>query len=371
MSGWKSKQGKVRVLIADDSELARVVLHRLLSSDPEIEVVGMATRGDEVADMVERLAPDIVTMDLRMPGLDGLAATAEIMKRCPTPVIIVTSSGIVGRKDDVFASFKYGVVDVIQKPDAVGSSPAALTLIEKVKILSRVRVSGDVWSPGLRSKSLRPLVKPVWRDTRAIGVGASTGGPRALHRVLTGLPADLPMPVFVVQHMSEGFVPGFAEWLGVDLALDLRIAQDGDRPRPGQVLLAPGGANMLVDERFIVRLNKDPPETGILPSVDVLLLSLARTYGADALGVVLTGIGKDGAQGMAAMKAAGGVTLVQDERSCVVFGMPNAAIAVGAVDEVLSLDLIADRLLTLTGYEPKAEADRSAGSEPGVEPSGS
>lgn len=350
MSGVDSGRGKVRVLVADDSELARVVLRQVLGSDPGIEIVGMATSGTEVVDMVEELTPDIVTMDLRMPGLDGLSASAEIMRRCPTPVIIVTSSGIVERKEDIFAAFKYGVVDVIQKPDAAGDSPAARALIEKVKILSRVRVSGDVWSPGGRSQSLRPLAQPVWRNTKAIGVGASTGGPRALHRVLSGLPGDLPMPVFVVQHMSEGFVPGFADWLGADLKLRLRIAQDGDRPRPGQALLAPGGANMLVDSRGIVRLNKEMPATGLMPSVDVLFRSLAQVYRADTLGVVLTGIGKDGAEGMVAMKEAGGVTLVQDEATCVVFGMPSAAIAEGAVDEVLSLDLIADRLLSLTGY---------------------
>jgi len=350
----------VRVLVADDSELARVVLRQVLGSDPGITIVGMATSGHEVIDMVEELEPDIVTMDLRMPGLDGLSASAEIMRRCPTPVIIVTSSGIVERKEDIFAAFKYGVVDVIQKPDAAGDSPAARALVEKVKILSRVRVSGDVWTPGGRSQSLRPLAKPVWRDTKAIGVGASTGGPRALHRVLSGLPADLPIPVLVVQHMSEGFVPGFADWLRNDLELNLRVAQEGDRPRPGHVLLAPGGANMLVDGRGIVRLNKERPPTGLLPSVDVLFESLARAYGADTLGVVLTGIGRDGAQGMAAIKAAGGVTLAQDEASCVVFGMPSAAIAVGAVDEVLSLDLIAERLLTLTGYKPQVK-DRDHG----------
>ncbi|MBW2458677.1 MAG: chemotaxis-specific protein-glutamate methyltransferase CheB [Deltaproteobacteria bacterium] len=350
MSGVDSDRGKVRVLVADDSELARVVLRQVLGADPGIEIVGMATSGTEVVDMVEELTPDIVTMDLRMPGLDGLSASAEIMRRCPTPVIIVTSSGIVERKEDIFAAFKYGVVDVIQKPDAAGDSPAARALIEKVKILSRVRVSGDVWSPGGRSQSLRPLAKSVWRHTKAIGVGASTGGPRALHRVLSGLPGDLSIPVFVVQHMSEGFVPGFAEWLTADLNLRLRIAQDGDRPRPGHILLAPGGVNMLVDTRGIVRLNKERPTTGIMPSVDVLFLSLARVYRADTLGVVLTGIGKDGAEGMAAIKNAGGATLVQDEESCVVFGMPSAAIAEGAVDEVLSLDLIAGRLLSLTGY---------------------
>jgi two-component system, chemotaxis family, protein-glutamate methylesterase/glutaminase len=345
-----TKRAPVRVVVVDDSALAREVLRELLDGDPEIEVVGVAQDGKEAVTMAEQLRPDLITMDLRMPGTDGLAAAAEIMRRVPTPVLLVTSSDFRRRQHDIFDSFRFGIVDVLEKPelspDGVHSA-AARILLEKVKILSRIRVSSSGREP-----RQRPAVEPGAprigaHRSRAIGIGASTGGPRALPEVLGHLPYGLPVPVLVAQHMSGPFVPAFAEWLAAESALPVAVAQDGMIPRPGQVLVAPGGLNMVLDRTGTVRLNSAVAPAGIRPSVDLLLGSLASVYGAGAVGVVLTGIGKDGTEGLRMIKRVGGVTLVQDAASCVVAGMPTSALAEGVVDAVVELHAMGPTLRRL------------------------
>jgi two-component system chemotaxis response regulator CheB len=340
-------RGPVRVLITDDSDLSRLVLRELLSSDPDIEVVATASSGHEAVELNAQLEPDIVTLDLHMPGLDGLATTQRIMQSRPTPVLIVTSSDFWQRKDDVFGAFKYGVVDVIEKPGSAGSTRAGQVLIEKVKLLSRIRVSGTIW-PRL-SQPPRPLdtAKAPAGELQIVAIGASTGGPKAVHQVLEPLPRDFPLPIVVAQHMSASFVDGFAHWLTTNLSLEARVAKPFDRPTPGTVLVAPGGTNMVLDRRGIVRTTDEPAPQSVQPSVDLLFSSVARFYGAGTIGVVLTGIGKDGQQGMTDIRAAGGVTLIQDEESCVVFGMPGAALAAGVVDETVPIESLGHRLLEL------------------------
>lgn len=346
MSASDNANKPVRVVVVDDSDLSRLVLQELLSSDPAIEVVGTAASGYEAVDLTVRLEPDIVTIDLHMPELDGLATTHRIMKRRPTPVLIVTSSDFWQRKEDVFGAFKYGVVDVIEKPDHAGSSRAGQVLIDKVKLLSRVRVSGTTW-PRLSQQPARLTARPPRTDRRIIAIGASTGGPKAVHQVLEPLPRDLDTPIVVAQHMSASFVEGFAAWLGANVSLEVRVAKPCDRPAPGMVLVAPGGTSMVLDRHGVVRTTDEPAPQAVLPSVDLLLSSVARAYGAGAIGVVLTGIGKDGQQGMVDIKQAGGVTLIQDEASCVVFGMPGAALAADAVDEVVPIEQLGARLAAL------------------------
>jgi two-component system, chemotaxis family, protein-glutamate methylesterase/glutaminase len=375
------RKPRVRVVITDDSALARELLSQLLASDPEIEVVGVARGGQEAVELVERLRPDIVTMDLRMPGTDGLAATAEITRRVPTPVIIVTSSDFRLRTKDIFDSFRFGVVDVVEKPaltpDGVHSL-AARILLDKVKTLSRIRVAGGMREAVVR-RATPPLGLPVVPPRRrVIGIGASTGGPRALPEVLGRLPSDLPVPVLIVQHMSKSFVDAFVEWLATESRLPVAVAQDGDTPQPGHVLVAPGGVNMVLDNAGRVRLNDDTAPAGIKPSVDFLLTSLARVHGAGAVGVVLTGIGKDGTEGLRSIRKAGGVTLVQDYASCVVSGMPSSAVNERVVDEVVALQSMATALLRVIGHaaplepspEPRPQDARqaaAAGSSPGVQ----
>ncbi|MBI4703078.1 MAG: chemotaxis-specific protein-glutamate methyltransferase CheB [Deltaproteobacteria bacterium] len=368
MTETKGGKRTVRVLVVDDSPLARQIVRAVLSADPDIEVVGMAAGGQEGIDLVLRLRPDIVTMDLRMPGLDGLAATAEIMRRCPTPVLIVTASSFWQRQHEVFASFKYGVLDVLEKPSAPSDaafSAAGRILVEKVKILSRVKVALLAPAPSWHRPSRR-RASPVRGRRRAIGIGASTGGPRVLLDLLRDIPAELAAPVFVAQHMSEGFVEGFAKWLSAEARRSVLVAQDGALPEAGQVWLAPGNKNMVLVPPGVIHLDDGPAPAGIRPSVDALLASLAATYGAGAVGVVLTGIGKDGSQGVLAVKQAGGVTLVQDEASSVVYGMPSAAVQTGAVDEVVPLERLASRLTELVGLVRRDGETEEAGDGPPV-----
>lgn len=346
----------VRVLITDDSELSRLVLEQLLSADPDIEVVGTAASGEEAVELTVQLRPDIVTMDLYLPGIDGIASTQRLMQRRPTPVIIVTSSEFWQRKDDVFAAFKYGVLDVIEKPNSATDERAARILVDKVKLLSRVKVTSDVWPTMSQRPRARSAAQPPAADHRAILIGASTGGPRAIQQVLQALPGDLSVPVLVAQHMSPSFVPGFADWLDQTVDLAVRMARAGDVPTPGLVLLSPGGTSMVLDKRGVVQLSDEPPPQNVLPSVDLLFSSAARHYGAGAIGVVLTGIGKDGRQGMTDIKGAGGVTLVQDEGSSVVFGMPGAALRAGVVDEVAHIDVIGTRLMELVRNSAASKA---------------
>lgn len=340
----------VRVVVVDDSDLARLVIQELLSQEPDFEVVGTASSGAEGVELVVELEPDIITMDLRMPGMDGLATTAQIMKRRPTPVLIVTSSDFRNREQDVFAAFKHGVVDVLEKPSPGGDPQVARSLVEKVRLLSRIQVTRDPLAD-------RPSVAPPRRRARArrgprvdaIGIAASTGGPRALETVLSALPADLPVPVFVAQHMSAPFMEGFVRWLDDNVDIAVKLGAPGHLAEPGEVLIAPGGANMVLVAPGFVRLRSGSLEEGILPNADVLFSSLAACYGRKTAGVVLTGIGRDGTEGMKSIKAAGGVTLVQDEGSCVVFGMPKAAVGEGVVDEIVALDQLAGRLIELAG----------------------
>jgi two-component system chemotaxis response regulator CheB len=363
----------VRVVVADDSALARQLLCELLGSDPDIEVVGVATNGAEAVTLVERLRPNIVTMDLRMPGTDGLAATAEIMRRVPTPVLLVTSSDFRLRQNDVFDSFRYGVVDVLEKPPLNpdgAHSASAKTLLEKIKVLSRIKVTASKARMPAAPTGARPADRPSAQPTgRAIGLGASTGGPRVLPAVLAELPADLAAPVFIAQHMSGPFVPAFAEWLAADCPLPVAVAHDGETPTPGRVLVAPGGLNMVLDASGVVRLNTDSAPAGIRPSVDLLLQSLAQVYGPRAIGVVLTGIGRDGTEGLRAIKRAGGLTMVQDAASCVVNGMPGAALAEGVADaevELTSMGKTLGELVAGRATLGRRGADGGAGPAPAV-----
>jgi len=239
-------------------------------------------------------------------------------------------------------------------------SPAALLLLDKVKTLSRIRVSSSSREPVPRLPTPPRGVPLVAPRRRVIGIGASTGGPRALPEVLRKLPRDLPVPVLIVQHMSKGFVDAFVEWLATETPLPVALGKDGDVPQPGHVLVAPGGVNMVVDAAGRVRLNDDEPSAGIKPSVDLLLSSLARAHGAGAVGVVLTGIGKDGTEGLRAIRKAGGATLVQDYASCVVAGMPSAAVNERVVDEVVPLQTMASALLRVIGHKAALEPTLAA-----------
>jgi two-component system chemotaxis response regulator CheB len=328
----------VRVLIVDDSPVAREVLKTVLESDAGIRVVGMASTGREAVELTARLKPDLVTMDLVMPGMDGMEATQRIMARNPTPILFL--SAFIGREGSYSRSdaLAAGALDVVEKPapmpDLKWLSEAG-TLVKKVKALAQVQVVTHMY--GKRDDARQqPFVAAKTRTAAAVvGIGASTGGPKVMDELLSALPATYAPAVLVIQHMDESFMAAMVGSLRQRCALEIKVAEDGDRLQSGRVLFAPPAAHLTVQPGGRVRIDQREPVTGFRPSVDVTFLSLARVYGARAAGVLLTGMGADGAAGLLAIRQAGGKTMVQDEASCVVFGMPKAAIDLGAVQHTL------------------------------------
>ncbi|QWV91736.1 chemotaxis-specific protein-glutamate methyltransferase CheB [Geomonas oryzisoli] len=344
-----------RVLLADDSLLARQLLKDMLQARDDIRVVGEACDGRQAVDLALALKPDLVIMDLLMPVLDGLDAIEEIMALCPTPVLVLSAAVEASEVDRAFIAIKRGALDVMEKPtldDNGALEGFAATLREKVLFLAKIRV---IRHPRRKLRIGEPLgTLPGGPGHNILAIGASTGGPKAVMRLLKSLPADFPGAVFVVQHIAQGFAAGFATWLDRECALPVRLAGDGVPYRPGEALIAPDGRHMTVVEGLI-RLNDAPPVNCCRPSIDIFFESLARQRCDQVVAVLLTGMGRDGAQGMLRIKEAGGTTIVQDEPSCAVFGMPKAAITLDAADQVVPLDLIPaalDKLFVAERPEP-------------------
>lgn len=331
----------IRVLVADDSELFRELLARVVAAEPGFEVVAVAEDGNAAAALARSLRPDVITMDLNMPDADGFSGIARIMAETPTPILVLTAN----REEAVgFRALSLGALDILEKPQATTDLDeygqllrSRLRLLAGVKVIRHLR--------GLREQ--RPAPQRTAARPELVVVGASLGGPRALATLLRGLPATFPVPIAVVQHIADGFTEGLATWLSSESRLQVREAQDRDPLRPGRVLLAPTGRHLLVADG-VVRLSDAPPVDTFKPSVTPLFLSAAAAYGARACGVLLTGMGRDGAEGLRAIKTAGGPTLAQDEATSAVFGMPRAAIELGAVDRVLPIDEIPRALVELT-----------------------
>ncbi|MDI6711911.1 MAG: chemotaxis-specific protein-glutamate methyltransferase CheB [Anaerosomatales bacterium] len=338
----------IRVLVVDDSIVAREMLAQILQSDPGIEVVGVASNGEEAVDAVARLKPDLVTMDIHMPKMDGIAAVEHIMAYTPTPILVVSSSVHgegVGRAFDALSA---GALEVMKKPeprDWAELDRIAGELIRKVKLLSRVKVITHI--RGRRGAGRAAAAVPVpQREPGAaslVAIGSSTGGPSALLSVLAPLPADFPVPVVIAQHIADGFIPGLVSWLDAACKMTVRAAQDGDTVLPGNVYLAPTGRNLVVDA-MTLRFKKPGERQLYIPSADTLFESVAKTHGASAIGVLLTGMGDDGARGLKALYETGALTIAQDEATSTVFGMPKAAIDMGAARKVLPVNQIADAL---------------------------
>ena len=347
----RSSNAKTRVVIADDSLIAREMLSTILSSDPDIEVVGLAKTGEEAVDMVERLRPDLVTMDIHMPKMNGLEATERIMAFHPTPILVVSSSVYGEGMGLAFDALNLGALEVIKKPeprDWADLERIGKDVLRKVKILSRVKVITHIRGRRDRRGAIEPAT-PAERTKRSIvAIGSSTGGPSALLSVFSGLPGDLPVPVLVAQHIADGFVPGLVNWLNAGSRMKVVVAETGQLPEAGVVYIAPTGTNMVLEGK---RIGFREPEKGQLyiPSADTLFDSVARSYGKRAIGVILTGMGADGAKGMKRMHDAGAITIAQDEETCTVFGMPKAAIDVGGVDRIMALPAIGVAVADLVG----------------------
>ncbi len=331
----------IRVLVADDSELFRELLSRVIADEPGFEVVAVAADGNAAASLARSLKPDVITMDLNMPDADGFSGIARIMAETPTPILVLTAN----REEAVgFRALSLGALDLLEKPQAATDlSDYGRLLRSRLRLLAGVKVIRHV--RGLRERAA--AMPRVASRAELVVIGASLGGPRALATLLRNLPPAFPVPIAIVQHIADGFTEGLASWLAGEARLDVHEARDGETLAAGRVVLAPTGRHLLVGDGF-VRLSDAPPVETFKPSVTPLFLSAARAYGARVCGVILTGMGRDGAEGLKAIHDAGGATLAQDEATSAVFGMPRAAIEVGAVDRVLPLDEIPRTLRELT-----------------------
>jgi len=343
----------VNVLIVDDSSFMRKSITHILESDGSMEVVGTAADGKEAIGKVKQLHPDVVLMDIEMPVMDGLAALAHIMAECPTPVLMLSA---LNKRDKAIAikSLEHGAVDFIPKPSGVISydiDKLSTEIVTKVKIAARVNVHKIELSLPTETflRHWHEVGEPGARKEMVI-IGASTGGPRAVEKVLSGLPRDISTAVIVVQHMSPEFVPSFVDRLQWASSLKISTAQEDEAISAGRVLVAPGGCHTLIvendDARRICLSWKASPHA-VFPSIDSAMESAARVYGDGVIGVLLTGIGSDGAKGLKAIKDAGGSTIAEDQSSCLIFGMPKAAIDLGCVDEVVPLPRIAQTILRM------------------------
>lgn len=345
----------IRVLVAEDSVTVRELLVQILESDPEIRVVGRAENGLQAVELAVRLKPDLITMDVHMPLMDGFEATKEIMIQAPTPIIIVSASASQREVELSLNAMRAGALLVVEKPDNPLSERfdgRRRQLLGMVKAMAQVKVVRR-WGP--RPRLVRPVAGPpraAGAQVRLVAVAASTGGPAALQRILIDLPGDFSAPILVVQHIAHGFMGGLADWLNASCDLHVKIAEHGEPVVKHTVFLAPDDRHLGVgaDARIVVR--NAPPVNGFRPSGTYLFESVAGAYGAAVAAVILTGMGADGVEGLKAVKAAGGHVLAQDEASSVVYGMPQEAVNAGIVDAVLPIEAIAPRLTELVAGAP-------------------
>lgn len=348
----------IRVLVVDDSAFMRKVISDILSADPDLEIVATARDGQDGVEKALSLQPDVVTLDVEMPKLDGFGVLREIMSRRPTPVVMVSSLTQEGAEATIRA-LALGAVDFVGKPSGSISLNMVVVreeLVQKVKAAAgatpRYRHQALELPPVVKPAAPRPSVAGAFHrssNNRLVVIGCSTGGPGALHQIIPRLPADLPAPVLVVQHMPPNFTRSLADRLNEVSRVTVKEAAQGDPLVCGQVLVAPGGYHMTVSEAGRVELNQDPPQHGVRPAVDVTLHSVVPRYGNRLVGVILTGMGYDGAKGMMALKKAGGRTIAEDASTCVVYGMPKVVVELGAADQVLPVFDIADGIVAALG----------------------
>jgi len=346
---------RIRVLVVDDSALMRKLIPAILARESSIEVVGTAMDGAFALKKIEELKPDVVTLDLEMPRMDGMETLRLIMRRAPLPVILFSTHS----KEGGYATFKalaMGAVDFLAKPKDASShlDEIADQLIAKIKVAKRA--VGRILPPAVIEETAAPkkATRAALPPRRVIAIGISTGGPNALQFVLSQIPADFQSAIVIVQHMPEGFTEMFAKRLDECCALEVHEARSGDLLLAGRVLICPGNRHMMVRRMprgDMVILSDGPPVNGHRPSADVLFHSVAQEFGLTTVGILMTGMGDDGAEGLGAIKAAGGMTIAQSEDTCVVSGMPRAAILKGYANKIVPLDGLSAYLVRNYGAE--------------------
>ena len=331
---------RIRVLIVEDSPVVREFLLYALSGDPQLEVVGTVSDGDEVVAAVLELRPDVITMDIHMARMDGLEATRRVMQENPVPIVVV-SGAIEDQVATTFSALEAGALAVVSRPPGLGDPayPASVAeLVRTLKLMSEVKLvrRRPARDGPSQAGAARPGSDVARRDLNIVAIGASTGGPTAIQALLAGLPKDFALPVLVVQHIAEGFLNGFVQWLAKVTGFPVHLATDGEVALPGHAYVAPDRHHMGVDRRARIVLSDAPPENGLRPSVGYLLRSARQVYGKGTVGVLLSGMGKDGAAELLALKKSGAPTFAQDQESSAVHGMPGEAIRLDAARYVLA-----------------------------------
>jgi two-component system chemotaxis response regulator CheB len=350
------KERPINVLVVDDSKVVRMFLVHILGSDPQIRVIGEVDDGQAALEFVKENQPDVVLMDIHMPGLDGFEATRLIMETHPVPIIICSATTNPRELATTFRLLEAGAVACLEKPigrEHADFEAVVANLLQTIKLMSEVKVVRR-WPRSRLASSVmaRPMeLKSASGGVKLIGIGASTGGPPVLQTILAGLPKDFPVPILVVQHIARGFLPGLAEWLNQTTGFQVHLGSYGTVPLPGHVYLAPDGFHMGLSPSGRILLTKEGPTNGLRPAVSYLFRTLAEVCGRHAVGVLLTGMGKDGAAELRYLKDKGATTIAQDRESSVVHGMPGEAIALGGAVCVLPADKIAGELIALVNRE--------------------
>ncbi len=338
---------RIKVILVEDSLIALELLQRLLRDNPEVEIVGTARNGREALDLIPRVNPQVICTDLHMAPIDGLELTKEVMAKFPRPILVISNSVQEDDTKNIFGLLQAGAVDIFPKPtsgDYTEYEQVKHRLLAKIKMLAQVTVKPRILIPN--SQSERSGSRDRTDTLRAIAIGASTGGPQAIHKIITSLPQNFPVPIICAQHIGDGFLTGLVNWLKEDSELIVKIAQMGEIPAPRTVYFAPERAHLEFDAQGKFIYSNFTTATGTCPSIDTLFKSVARIYGSASASILLTGMGTDGVIGTEAIAAAGGITIAQDEHSCLIFGMSKLAISAGKVGHVLGLPEIAPFLLS-------------------------
>lgn len=356
------ERAPIRVMIVDDSNFMRKALAKLVTKDPVIEVVGLMPGGEEALARLLDLRPDVITLDVEMAGMDGLATLRAIMKLSPTPVIMFSAHTRGGARVTLM-SLKEGAVDFMQKPSgslSMDLDSVSSELVEKIKIASRVRVSTAITARTLTTRRRRYKAFSLPEPAKSIvAVGSSTGGVQALHRIVSVLSPDINFPMLIVQHMPPLFTRSLAESLDADSSVKVKEAESGELVVPATVYIAAGGYHMKVrkdPDGVRIRLERTPLDMQFMPSVNVLFSSVAEVYGRNSLGVILSGMGDDGTEGLSEIKAAGGFGIVQNEATCAVYGMSRSVVEAGLADLVLPVDEITPHIVRSISRHRKARS---------------
>ncbi len=345
----------IRVLIADDSAVTRDLLRYILESDPEIIIAGMAANGKEAVELAAELKPDIITMDIEMPVMDGVEATRKIMEKNPVPVIIVSSFWNTADVNLTFRALEIGAIAIADKPKGPAApdfESESKRLVTTVKLMSEIKVVKRVYAHKNETINLvTGPVKPSAKVINLVGIGASTGGPQVIEKILRGLRKDFRLPILLVQHITPGFTQGFISWINQSSGIPVKLAENNEKMKGGVCYVAPDNRHMILESGQRIGLSDNPPFNSHKPSVSTLFSSIEKEAGANSAVILLSGMGRDGAAEMKKIKDKGGVTIIQNEESCIIFGMPGEAKKLGAAELELSPERITDYLNKINSYQ--------------------